>query len=212
MSNSRRRVKPAGAASLGVGPSADDLQAYEAGVDRLVKRLRLMNESAWSPTPKRRAAEDLAAKLVDLADYLDETGTLQFDVEELHDRPPPLVVGDDGWLQTDTVAESWHLSYKATIWRMRDLADSARRVANELPNPRANPALPFAALVFLHLRYRCGFPRPSLYDLGEDMQAFQRVTEAAGIVREPQTLRGPLSAALKEFDPKRVPHYLADFL
>ena len=153
---------------MGVGHAPADLQGYEAGIDRLVKRLRLMNATAWNPTPKRKAAEALAARLADLANYLDATGTLQFDLEELHNRPAPPVVGEDGWPQPDEVAESWHLSYKGTVWRMRDLAESARRVAAKLPNARAKPALPFAALVFLHLRYRYGFQRPSppcQYDL-----------------------------------------------
>ena len=207
MSDSSRRRKAHGAAALGT-----DVQGYDTGVDHLVKRIRALNESGWTPKPKRKEAKALAVRLATLADFLDATGTLQLDLEELHDRPIPPLVGDDGRSRPDAMAESWHISYQGMIWRLRDLAVSARRVATELPNPRAKAALPLAALVFLHLRYRHGFQRPTLYDAGEDVRAFQRVTDAAGMPLSAERLRGALSVALRNFDPHFFPDYLAEFV
>ena len=171
-----------------------------------------MNETEWSPTPKRREAEALAIRLVELADYLDGCGTLQFDLEALHDRTPPPVVGEDGYPRPDVLAESLHCSYKETLWRMRDLADSARRVAGELPDPRRKAALPFAVMGFLHLRHRYGFPRPALYAAGPDVADFGSLTERAGIYLSAESLRNALSAGLKDFDPFLIPPGLDDYL
>ena len=204
MSDLSRRRKAHGAAALGA-----DVHGYETGVDHLIKRIRALNKSDWTPTPKRKEAEALAVRLATLADFLDATGTLQLDLEELHDRPIPPLVGDDGRSRPDAMAESWHISYQGMIWRLRDLAVSARRVATELPNPRAKAALPLAALVVLHLRYRHGFQRPTLYDAGEDVRAFKRVTDAAGMPLSIERLRGALSEALRDFDPHFFPDYLA---
>jgi hypothetical protein len=205
--NQDRPVKP----ELAQPPPAD-LTAYTDRIARLAERVRAMNEADWSPTPKRREAEALAVRLVDLADYLDSAGTLQFDLEELHDRPPPSLVGEDGYPRPDGLAESLQCSYKATIWRMRDLADSARHLTDELPDPRRKAALPFAIMGFLHLRHRYGFPRPTLYAAGPAVAELAALVERAGIHLSVESLRNALSAGLKDFDPFLIPPGLHDYL
>lgn len=192
--------------------SAADLTAYTAGITRLAERAQAMNAVKWSPTPEYRAANALARRLSDLADHLDEGGVLQFDLEELHDRPPPSVVGEDGYSRPDALAESLQCSYKETIWRIRDLADSARRLADELPDPRRKPALPFAIMVFLHLRSRYGFPRPALTATGAVVADLACLTKSAGIHLSAERLRNALAEGLKNFDPHLIPPGLDDYL
>lgn len=189
-----------------------DLTAYTDCIARLAERVRAIKDAGWNPTPKRREAEALAGRLVELADYLDDTGTLQFDLEELHDRPPPPIIGADGWPHPDSMAESLQCSYKATIWRIRALADSARRVAYELPGPRRKHALRFAVMGFLHLRYEHGFPLPTLYDTGPGVAALADLVERAGIHLALESLRNALGAGLKDFDPSHTPPGLDEYL
>jgi hypothetical protein len=182
---------------------------YEAAIAALTERVKLMHEAEWSPTPARKQAESIAADLVALADRLDGCGGVLFDIEQAHDAPDPAGIGPDG---RPAPVTTWRLSYKGTIWGMRNLADTARRVAAELPDPRSRPAAPFAALVLLHLWYRCGRAMPTLYDDGEAVCELRQVLEGAGIVLSASRLRNVLSTALKEFDPRLVPDHLGDLL
>ena len=193
-------------------PSTGESAAYSDRITRLAERVRAINQAGWNPTPKRREAEALAVRLIELADYLDGTGTLQFDLEELHDRPPPPVMGADGLPRPDSMAESLQCSYKATIRRIRGLADSARRVADELPDPRQKHALRFAVMGLLHLRYLHGFPRPKLYAAGPDVAALADLVGRAGIHLSAESLRNALSAGLKDFDPLLLPPGLEEYL
>lgn len=205
--NQRRRAKPD---PVQLPPA--DLAAYTDRINRLAERVRLMNDSKWNPTPRRNEALALAARLVELADYLDKCGSLQTDLEELHDRPPPMVVGPDGWPRPDELGEGLQCSYKATMWRIRDLAGSARRVAEELPNPRAKPALRFAVMGFLHLRSRYGFPRPKLYADGPDVADLASLVKLAGLYLSDEHLRNELRAGLADFDASLIPAGLDDYL
>ena len=191
--------------------SPADLAAYTDRISRLAARVRLMRKK-WNPTLKRNEAKKLAAQLVELADYLDDTGTLQFDLEELHDRPLPLPVGEDGRPYAHAYAEVMQSSYKATIWRIRQLAESARQVAAELPHPTAKIALPFAVMGFLHLRERYEFLRPRVYAAGPDVAALAVLTEQAGIHLSDETLRNALGKGLKNFEEGLFPLGIYDFL
>jgi len=189
-----------------------ELAAYTDRISKLAERVRAMKDAGWSPTPERRDAEALAIRLVELADFLDGAGTLQFDLQELHDRPPRSFVGEDGYPRPDDLAVDLQCSYKATIWRMRDLADSARRLADELPDPRRKAALPFAVMGFLHLRHRFGFPRPKLYSAGTDVAELGDLVARAGIHLSAESLRNALGAGLRDFDPFLIPPGLDDYL
>lgn len=182
---------------------------YEDGIAALIRRVKVMHSAGWSPTPQRKAAEAIAAKLSEAADLLDAQGVAQFDIENAHDEPEPVGIGPDGMPQP---AQSWGCSYKATVMHMRSLAETARRVADELPSPQKKHAAPFAALVLLHLRYRHGFPRPSTYAQGAEVAELGRVLEAAGIVLSEERRHNILSDALKTFDPHYFPYHDGELL
>lgn len=185
------------------------MKTYEAGIARLIEHVRAMHRNEWSPTSKRKALESIAARIYELADLLDEQGTNQSDIEELHNRPPEPEVGPDGY---PVAVDDFGCSYKGTIMYMRDLAKSARRVADELPDPRRKPALPFAAYALLHLRYQHGLERPALSDGGDAVRELRAVCEAAGIHLSSERLRGALAEALHAFDPHFRPYYIDDLL
>jgi hypothetical protein len=196
------------------------VKTYEEGIALLVERLKAMHRSEWSPTPKRKAAEAIAARLDELADLLAEDGIAQPSIQQFHDQPPQPQPGIDGWPEPvvkwvegfPEPTMNHRDSYSGTIGHMRALAESARQVAADLPNPRTKPALPFAALALLHLRYEHGYPRPTMYEAGDDVHELQRVTEVAGIVLSPQRLRGALTEAWSRFDPAFVPDYIDELI
>jgi hypothetical protein len=185
------------------------MKTYAEAEALLIERVRLMHRSDWSPTPGRAAALAFVDRLRELADDLDSTGSIQFDIEAMHDRSAEAMTGPDGW---PVPAPEVGASFKATLWHMRTLAESAQAVADGLPDPRERPALPFAALVYLHLRYQHGLPRPTAYNDGEGVRELKRIADAAGLVRSPAAVRGVLKAALDEFDPHHVPEYVREFL
>lgn len=175
------------------------MMEYEQGKARLVEYVkRLCNPP--NLTERRKQAEDLAKRLEALADELDDASPIWFDLECEHDRPPERVVAVDGM---PVLWPDFRCSFKGTLGYMRDLAESARRVAESYPNPRKRPALPFAATGFVWLRREFGFPLPSLYEAGEDVLEFDLICKAAGIFKSPITLRNALSAALKEWENDR---------
>lgn len=124
------------------------MKSYEEGVDLLVQRLLAMR-SEWSPTPLRRQCLTIAAQVEALVHVLEMHGSAQARIEEVHDRPPDPTTGLDGW---PVPAPDLGTPYKSMVWKLRDLADSARRAGDELPNPRAKPATMFAAKAFVRLR------------------------------------------------------------
>ena len=191
--------------------TTQDRSGYNRAFARLIQRVRALEqtEREWSPTPKRKRIEEVAAKLDELATYLEGHGSDQFDIEEEHNRQPAPEVGPDGWPRA--VERPWP-SYKATVWHMRDLAASARRVADDLPSPRKKRALPFAALALLHLRYNHGYARPVLSDSSEDVFELKRLCEEAGIVLSDTRLRGALAEAFDSFDPTFCPYYIEDLI
>lgn len=185
------------------------MSQYEAAIAKLIERTRQIGQAGrqWSPTPKRKRLEEIAKSIDELVAVLQEQGTAQFDLEECHDRKPPPEVGADGYPKE---VDSWGASYNGTIAYMCDLAESARRAAIELPHPNEKPALPFAALGLLHIRWRFGLPRPTLYEAGPSVLELKRVCDGAGLPRSPVALRGALKGALAEFDRFYCPDYIED--
>ncbi len=175
-----------------------DLDAYQVAVTRLICQVRSMKEGGWSPTPERKSAELIADLLCELSARLEEYGPAQDSIEVAHDNAWASVPGAP--------------TYAGISGSIRNLAATARKVADELPDPRKKHALPFAALALLHLRYRHRFPAPSLYDDGDDVRELTRVLGEAGIYLAPQTVRNALSDALKSFDPLHPPDSIAEVL
>lgn len=184
---------------------------YNEALAKLMKRVRQIhvNHGAANVTTKKRELEEIATQLDKVIEVLERQGTAQSDIEELHDRPPPPAVGFDGY---PVAVDDYGASYKGTIGYMRDLADSARRAANEMPDSRAKHALPFAALALLHIRYQHGFPRPAISVTSDDVVELKRVTTEAGIVLSDGRLSNALGAALREFDPHLLPYHIRELL
>jgi hypothetical protein len=185
---------------------ADNLADYERAVARLIERVRLMHKSDWSPTPRRKEIEEMASRIHGLAELLDKCGLAQADIENRHNEKgqPVRRVGTDGLPVTHDADISFQ-SYKAIIWSLRHLADSAREAAEAMPDPRKKLDIEFAALGFLHLRSQYGFRRPFLSNSSEDVAEFGRIWAAICDVEEPplspERLRGVLAIALEQFDP-----------
>lgn len=183
--------------------------AYEAAKQRLIDQVRPM-VAVVNFTDQRAYMADLAGRLSELADELDEQVPGLFDLEEEHDKPQDRETGPDGM---PVMWPDFRCSFKGTLTYMRDLADSARRVAGSYPEPRKRLALPHAAAGYVWLRHEFGLRMPSLYNDGEDLREFSDLCTAAGIHRAPETLRNAMSQALKDWesDPHMQPgwvHYV----
>jgi hypothetical protein len=170
---------------------------YSEGIERLVKQVAAMCSGKWSPTPEHQELKDLEKQLVGLADRLDTLTSATTSLEEEHDKPAESRIGLDG---LPIEEPNFSTSFKATLWNMRDLAGSARRAADLLPDSRFRPALSFAAMAFLHLRCQNDLSRPKLTDSGADVAELKEVCERAGLFRSSQAVRTALSKALEEFD------------
>lgn len=172
---------------------------YEAAKLRLVERVKGLVVPV-NFTDQRDRMTDISERLAELVDELDGQSPGVFDLETEHDKPPEKGVGLDG---LPIVWPDYRCSFKGTLGYMRDLAESARRVAASYPEPRRRPALPAAATGFVWLRREFGYPSPSLYDTGGDVREFGGICEAAGLHKAPETLRNALSVALREWENER---------
>lgn len=178
-----------------------DRELYDAGIARLIARVKLCHESegeqTWTET--RRRYEAFAERAEEFADLIfDHEAT---DIEFVHDErgKPVKVPGADGWPVEIQDDPEWP-TMQALKWRIRDLAESARIAAERLPGARERFALPMAARGLLHLRHDCGFSRPALSNESDDVCELDRVCRSAGIVLSRERLRGALSASLSTFD------------
>jgi hypothetical protein len=91
--------------------------------------------------------------------------------------------------------------YSSLISRLRELAETAERMADEIPKPRTKPEIPMAADFFLHLWQAAGNGRPTLYDGGPAVTALADALSKAGYSLSPERVRGILTDALNKFDP-----------
>lgn len=172
---------------------------YESAKLRLIERVKGLVEPV-NFTNQRDRMTNLSERLADLVDELDGQSPGMFDLENEHDKPQEKGVGLDG---LPIVWPDFRCSFKGTLVYMRDLADSARRVAESYPEPRKKPALPAAATGFIWLRREFGFSLPSLYSDGGDVREFGGICTAAGLHKAPETLRNALSVALREWENDR---------
>lgn len=217
----RQRTQAAPRVARGSEVAADpDAQAYLVAAARLVQRLQGMQPQHGAIDGKRghgwinkerKALDRFAAELTRLADRLELT-TVTSAIEEVHDRVDEVVtVSADGSVSKERAPASL-TTFKGALLHMRQLAESARRAASDLPNPRSRVELVFAAEVFVHLRSWHGFARPSLYGRGDDVAELRRILEEAGIKLSAERVRNLLSKALADFDPHLVPLHVSEFL
>lgn len=174
---------------------------YEEAIARLVERVRrgVKAEKDWSPTPLKKELESMERQLRTLAGRIHSKGGWS-EIEEAHGHL---------WAAP---GESAHTAIQASIRSMLDLAESARYAADILPNPRERPALPDAAMLFLHVLQTYGKHRPTLYDEAPEVKAFEQLLADAGAPRSIVTVRNLLSTALKKFDQFMPPSDLEDLL
>jgi len=179
-------------------------EGYERGIRKLIELVsRIHHNTEWNPTEQKKALEDAANKLEELAELL-LSGPAAYDLETAHDERgiPERVIGLDGFLIEQPESE-WP-SYQSIKWDIRELAMSARIAAERLPNPRKRHALEFAARGLLYLRHDYGFPRVTLSNDSADVSELERVCTSAGLVLSPERYRGALAESLKTFDPHFV--------
>jgi hypothetical protein len=169
----------------------------EASLGELSKWLATMRASEWTPTKSVKAHRALAEQLESVAELLD--GQQWCYLEDEVDKDPPPQIGLDGRpiATSATIAGS----YQGTILRLREIADTAKRIADEYPNSNAKPELKRAAGYFLHIWHEAGKDRPAIYDNGEAVLAFKSVLDTAKYVMDSSSVRGLIRIALKEFDP-----------
>ena len=174
---------------------------FEASKLKLVARVRMINESSFNPTVRKKELERIADHLEKTADLLNSPGLLFLEAE--FDKDPPPEIGIDGWpLELE---ESNLGKFAGTIWRMRALAGTARNEARSLPNSRERPALPYAASCLLHLIYQCGMEKPTRYKDSPAVSLLGEICNSAKMPKSPETLLGALKKALDEFDPLMSP-------
>lgn len=182
---------------------------YTASLARLTRRLADMTMAEWSPTPRVNELRKIAEDLNGLADRL----VWDLGLEEAWERPDPTEIGIDGWpveVQAGKFGRYQHL-----LKEMRDLAATANREADSLPNSRARIWQPWVADIYLHIRHQCGMNRPSAYidgpgviDLAETINAV--LPEGRKLDRG--TVKNLLSAALRTFNPLSFPDELFEIL
>lgn len=182
-------------------PEGVSVSTYEKSVARLIERIRHM-DGDWSPTPLRKDLLDIRKRLLELVERLEGQGTAQFDLEEEHGQEPPPMIGVDG---LPVHQPNYGASYKATLWHMRHLADSAQRASDKLPGSRERLAIPFAAMTLLHLKYWHDKQMPKLTNSSPDVVELSDICKEAGMPRSIEVFRNALSAALAKFDPHFYP-------
>lgn len=168
----------------------------------LISRVRGKHESGWSPTPEKKALEDLSSRLRALAEELggwlpgqsDASAAACSSLEYAHD---------------DLHGYSTYVGVQNSLGL---LADTADREAEKLPNPRVKVALPFAARGLLVLLHAHGRDRPSKSNDGWGVLELESIAREAGIVVGRDALRKALGTALDEFDPYGLPDELYEIL
>ncbi len=168
----------------------------DASLEKLSEWLLSRKENKYDYSEDSRRHRGLAERLRSLAVTLDDPEW--FFLESEFDKDPPPEVGDDGYpipFPGDNTAR-----YKGLIWRLRELTETAERMADE--NPTAyKPELPMVADFFLHLWLDAGNDKPVLYDKSPAVTAFKSVLHNAGYALSDERVRGILTTGLKSFDP-----------
>ena len=151
-------------------------------------------QRAATLTGLRRDLLDTARRIENLRSELEGPGPAQEDIERTYN------------------AEHGAWRYNAAMTTLGDLADAARRAADELPRPQSRPALAFAALAWLHVESLEMNGPPALYDAAQGVKALQVLCADAGLHRSAEAVRKALAAALKGFDRHCPPFDVQEFL
>lgn len=181
---------------------AETMRPFAEARALLISRVRGKHESGWSPTPERKALEDLSSRLRALAEELG--GWLPGQSGASAVACSSLECAHD-----DLHGFSTYVGVQNSLFL---LADTADREVEKLPNPRIKVALPFAALGLLALLHAHGRDRPTKYNDGWGVLELESIATEAGIVVSRDALRKALGAALDEFEPDGLPEELLEIL
>lgn len=166
---------------------------------RLVEQVRsrlATDRGAQGSQPSIRELRTLAIQLRRMADLVDSGPVLSLELE----------LADLAAFHEES-AESF---VKGTVHRLWALAEAAESAAQAFPEPRKRPALPEAALTYLHLRQQHGFPWPAKSNNSPDVMELQALLAEAGAPRDATTIRNLLAGAMRAFDPHLWPALLED--
>ncbi|MDP3494217.1 MAG: hypothetical protein Q8R82_13985 [Hyphomonadaceae bacterium] len=168
-----------------------------ASLKKLSEWLSVLRTNGYDFSEDSRRHQGLATKLRSTAALLD--GQEWSYLEDRFDDDPPPEVGADG-LPIPYPGNN-AARYKILLSQLRELAETADRLADENPKPRTKPEIPMAADFFLHLWLAAGNERPTLYGNGPAATALGCALSAAGYVLSNERVRGILAEALNKFDP-----------
>lgn len=169
----------------------------DASLRKLSEWLSDRRANGYDFSEDSRRHHGLATKLMATAALLDSQEW--FYLEERFDEDPPPEIGADG-LRIPYPGNN-AARYKILLSQLRELAETADRLANENPKPRTKPEIPMAADFFLHLWMAAGNARPTLYDTGLAVTALSKALSVGGYVLSKERVRGILTVALSKFDP-----------
>jgi hypothetical protein len=169
----------------------------DASLGRLSEWLAGLRANGYDFGEDSRRYHGLATKLMSTAALLD--GQEWFYLECGFDEDPPHTIGADG-LPIPYPGNN-AARYKILLSQLRELAETAERLADENPKPRTKPEIPMAADFFLHLWLASGNKRPTLYEHGPAVTALAGALSAAGYCLSNERVRGILTEALNKFDP-----------
>lgn len=176
---------------------------YARSAEKLSAWLRNARESGWTSTESTKRLRDLASQLDGLVaelakpEYMELQDAVDEDIEE---------IGEDGFPVPVPREQSRLGRYEGCQWRMLEISEFARKLADDYPAPQARPYMKEAATAFLHLWREDNRSRPTMYENGEAVLEFARILEAGGVFLERSSVRGILTKAWNEFDS----HYLGD--
>jgi hypothetical protein len=169
----------------------------DASLKRLAEWLALRRDNQIDYAEDSRRYNGLAKRLRGIAAVLE--GQEWSFLESEFDKDPPPMIGEDGMKIPSP--DSNASRYKILVSRLLELAETAGRMADEIPSPQAKPELSLAADFFLHLWLAAGNERPKMYDKGAAVTALRRVLSDAKYELSPERVRGILSDAWNKFDP-----------
>ncbi len=177
-------------------PDVSSIYDYEEGKRLISVRLAEVRATDWSPTPEVRRLKSLIEDLEAMANRLGGQEWLY--LEAAHDADSLVEYGLDGYPIDPGISNVGR--FAGVRFGLQELAKTARAQLEELPSARERNEVPHAAQLFLHLRYECGMPRPTLYEGGEAIMEFTRLCEVANVYLSPERIRNILSEALKTVD------------
>lgn len=181
---------------------------YEEGKRRISAWLARSRATGWSPTPEARRLQSLIEDLESMANRLGGQEWLY--LEAAYDAEPPREFDFDGSNVDPGFSNAGR--FAGLRFRLQELAQTAKEQLEELPSARERKEVPHAAQLFLHLRYQCGMPPPTLYDDGEVITEFSRLCQIANVFLSPVRIRNILSEVLKAFDRHLFPSGLNHIL